>query len=81
MSTFEELQVAVASALAVRSRKLSKVHKSWSSDWRPRANDQERALEGILSRWSRLHLQPSAPSIPHWARVVGYGSFSLCVIH
>jgi hypothetical protein len=37
--------------------------------------------EGTLSRWSRLHLQTLAPTNHHWARVVGYGFFSLCVIH
>jgi hypothetical protein len=26
-------------------------------------------------------LQPLAPTNPHWARVVGYGLFSLCGIH
>jgi hypothetical protein len=40
-----------------------------------------RALEGTLSRLSRLHLQSLAPTNPHWAGVVGYGLFSLCVIH
>jgi hypothetical protein len=30
---------------------------------------------------SRLHLQSLVPTNPHWARVVGYGPFSLCVIH
>jgi hypothetical protein len=30
---------------------------------------------------SRLHLLSLAPTNPHWARVVGYGPFSLCVIH
>jgi hypothetical protein len=40
-----------------------------------------RASEGILSRWSRLHLQLLVPANPHWARVVGYGPLSLCVIH
>jgi hypothetical protein len=39
------------------------------------------ASEGTLSRWSRLHLQSLALANPHWARVVGYGPFSLCVIH
>jgi hypothetical protein len=39
-----------------------------------------RASEGTLSRWSRLHLQSLAPINPHWASVVDYGSFSLCVI-
>jgi hypothetical protein len=38
-------------------------------------------LEGMLSRWSRLHLQLLAPINPHWARMVGYGPISLCVIH
>jgi hypothetical protein len=40
-----------------------------------------RASEGTLSRWSRLHLQSLTPTNPHWARVVGYGPFSLWVIH
>jgi hypothetical protein len=40
-----------------------------------------RASEGTLSRWFRLHLQLLAPTILQWARVVGYGPFSLCVIH
>jgi hypothetical protein len=40
-----------------------------------------RALEGMLSRWSRLHLQSLAPTYPQWARVVVYGPFSLRVIH
>jgi hypothetical protein len=35
---------------------------------------------GTLSRWSKLHLQSLTPINPHWARVVGYGPFSLCVI-
>jgi hypothetical protein len=39
-----------------------------------------RVSEGTLSRWSRLLLQSVAPTNPHWARVVGYGPFSLCVI-
>jgi hypothetical protein len=37
--------------------------------------------EGTLSRWIRLHLQSLAPINPDWASVVGYGPFSLCVIH
>jgi hypothetical protein len=39
------------------------------------------AFEGTLSCWFRLHLQSLAPNNLHWARVVGYGSFSLCVFH
>jgi hypothetical protein len=30
---------------------------------------------------ARLHLQSLAPTNLHWARVVGYGLFFLCVIH
>jgi hypothetical protein len=40
-----------------------------------------RASEGFLSRWFQLHLQLLAPTNPHWARVVDYGPFFLCVIH
>jgi hypothetical protein len=40
-----------------------------------------RASEGTLSRWSRLHLQSLVPTNTHWARVVGYGLFSVCVIN
>jgi hypothetical protein len=39
-----------------------------------------RASEGTLSHWSQ-HLQSLAPTSPHWAHVVDYGPFSLCVIH
>jgi hypothetical protein len=39
-----------------------------------------RASEGTLSRWSWLHLQLFAPTNRHWARVVSYGAFTLCVI-
>jgi hypothetical protein len=39
------------------------------------------ASEGTLSHWSRLYLQSLTPTNPHWARVVGYGPFSLCIIH
>jgi hypothetical protein len=40
-----------------------------------------RASESTLSRWSRLYLQSLTPTNPHWARVVGYGPFSFCVIY
>jgi hypothetical protein len=54
-----------------------------SLDGWPKMNYLElvRASGGTLSRWSRLHLQLLTPTNPHWARVVCYGSFSLCVIH
>jgi hypothetical protein len=32
------------------------------------------------ARWSQLNSQSPAPTNPHWARVVDYGLFSLCVI-
>jgi hypothetical protein len=41
----------------------------------------DRALEGTLNRWSRLQLQSLAHTNPHWARVIAYGPFSLCVFH
>jgi hypothetical protein len=64
----------------VRSWKLSNVRQSL--DWWPNMCYVEllRASEGTLSRWSRVHLQSLAPTNPHWACVVGYGPFSLCVI-
>jgi hypothetical protein len=40
-----------------------------------------RDSEGTLSRWSRLHLLLLARTCPHWARVVGFTPFFLCVIH
>jgi hypothetical protein len=50
-------------------------------DQKPYHLELLRASEGTLSRWSRLHLQLLAPTNPHWASVVGYGPFSLWVIH
>jgi hypothetical protein len=65
----------------VRSRKLSNVYSviGW-------------VTKNLLSRAPPCfvrHAKPLvpaafamlAPTNPHWARVVGYGSFSLCVIH
>jgi hypothetical protein len=34
-----------------------------------------------LRHCERLHLQLWATTNSHWARVVGYGAFSLCIIH
>jgi hypothetical protein len=69
-------RLPVVSALGVRSRKLSNIvgPKNYYLELL-------RASEGSLSRWSRLYLQLLAPSNPHWARVVGYSPFSLCIIH
>jgi hypothetical protein len=67
----------------VRSRKLSNVALGKSLDGWPKIYYLEllRASKGTLIRWSRLHLQSLAPTNPHWPCVVGYGPFSLCVIH
>jgi hypothetical protein len=64
----------------VRSRKLSNIGQSL--DGRPKTYYLEllRASEVTLSCWSRLHLQSIAPNNPYWARLVGYGPFSLCAI-
>jgi hypothetical protein len=65
----------------VRSWKLSNAGQSLDG-W-PKIYYLEflRASDGTLSRWSRLHLQSLAPTNLHWARVVGYGPVSLCVIY
>jgi hypothetical protein len=65
----------------VRSRKLSNIGRS--SDGWPKIYYLEllHASEDTLNRWSRLYLHSLAPTYPHWACVVGYGSFSLWVIH
>jgi hypothetical protein len=60
----------------VRSRKFSNVGKLL--DVWPEIYYLEliRASEGTLSRWFQL-----APTNPHWACVLAYDLFSLCVIH
>jgi hypothetical protein len=66
----------------VRLRKLSKVGQSLDGLPKMYYLKLLRASEDTLIRWSQLHLQSLAPTNPpHWARVVGYGQFSLCVIH
>jgi hypothetical protein len=52
----------------------------WMGDQKIYYLELLRASEGTLSYWSRLYLQSLAPTNPHWARVVGYGPLSLCVI-
>jgi hypothetical protein len=46
---------------------------------------QDQSLDGkfIISSFGRhvKPLVPAAPTNPHWARVVGYDPFSLCVIY
>jgi hypothetical protein len=65
----------------MRLRKLSNIGRSLDG-W-PKIYYLEllHASEGTLSRWPRLHLQLLVPTKPHWARVMGYGTVSLCVIH
>jgi hypothetical protein len=61
-------------------RAIAEVKQLWSViGWATKC--YYRALEGKLSRWSRLNLQSLAPTNPHWARVVGYDPFSLCLVH
>jgi hypothetical protein len=63
------------------SRKLSNVGLSLDGWQKIYYLELLRVSEGTLSRWSRLHLQSLASTNRHWARVVGYGPFSLCEIH
>jgi hypothetical protein len=75
------LTVARGARWSCRLWKLSNVGQSLDG-W-PKVYYLEllRASGGTLSHWTRLHLQSLAPTNPHWARVVDYGPFSLCVIH
>jgi hypothetical protein len=76
----EELDGPAVSALR---RAIAEVKQRWSViGWVTKYYlDLLRASEGKLSRWPRLHLQSLAPTNPHWAHVVGYGPFFLCVFH
>jgi hypothetical protein len=78
----EDLDGPAVSAL---QRAIAEVKQRWSDIGWVTKNlyylELLRALEGMLSRWSRLRLQSLAPTNPHWARMVSYGSFSLFVIH
>jgi hypothetical protein len=79
----EELDSPVVSALGMRSRKLSNAlnGQSWDGVTKTLSSQAPPCFGRHLSRWSRLHLQSLAPTNTHWARVVGYGPFSLWVIH
>jgi hypothetical protein len=72
----EELNGAAVSALR---RAIAEVKQRWSVIGWVTKNLLSR--EGTLNRCSRLHLQSLAPTNSHWARVEGFGPFSLCVIH
>jgi hypothetical protein len=64
----------------VRSRKLSNVGQSLDGSPTIYYLELLHVSEGMLSCWSRLHLQSLTPTNSHWASVVVYGPFSLCVI-
>jgi hypothetical protein len=67
-------------AISALERAIAEVKQRWSViRWVTNYLELLRALEGTLSQ-SWLHLQSLTPTNPHWARVVGYGPFSLCVI-
>jgi hypothetical protein len=65
----------------IESRKLSIVGQSLDGRPKPSYHELLHASEGTLSRWSRLHMQSLAPTNLHWASVLVYSPFSLCVIH
>jgi hypothetical protein len=67
--SYEELD---SPAVNVFRRAIAEVKQRWSViGW---------VIKNLLSR-AGLHLQSLAPTNPHWACVVGYGPFSLCVIY
>jgi hypothetical protein len=76
----EELDGPAVSALRRVIAEVKSI-SHWMGDQKIHYLQLLRASEGTLSRWSRLHLQSLAPTNPHWARVVGYGPFSLCINH
>jgi hypothetical protein len=67
--------------ISALQRAIAEIKQRWSVDSWPKIYylGLLRASEGTLSLWSRLYLQSLAPTNPHWACVVGYGPFSLCV--
>jgi hypothetical protein len=81
MPIHDKLQELDVSALGARSRKLSNVGLSSDGWLKMDYLELLRAPEGAIGRWSWLHLQSLAPTNPYWARVVGYGPFSLCLNH
>jgi hypothetical protein len=65
----------------VRSRKLSNIGQLLDGCPKIYYLKLFRASKGTLSCWCWLHLQSLAPTNPHCARMVGYGLFSLYVVH
>jgi hypothetical protein len=71
-------------AVSVLRRAIAEVKQRWSVIGRVTKNVLSRAppcFGRTLNRWPRLNLQSLALINPHWARIVCYGPFSLCVIH
>jgi hypothetical protein len=77
---WEIFDVTMYLALIIRFCNVN-VCMSWDGWPKPYHLELLRASEGTLSRWTRLHLQSLAPTNPQRARVVGYGPFSLWLIH
>jgi hypothetical protein len=76
MDRHEEIDCSAVSALRCV---IAEVKQRWSFiGWVTKIYYLEllRALEGTLSCWSQLYLQALASTNPHWARVLGYVSFS-----
>jgi hypothetical protein len=73
--------MALQSDGPARLRKLSNFSRSLDGWPKIYYLELHRASEGTLNRGSRLHLQSLDPTNPHWARVVSYSPFSICIIH
>jgi hypothetical protein len=69
-------------AVSALPRAFAEVKQRWSVIGWVTKNSLSRAPP-CFGRYIKplVHLQSLAPTNPHWARVVGYGPFSLCVIH
>jgi hypothetical protein len=77
--SFEELDGSTVVRFSVPSRKFSDVGRLLDGCLKVYYLEFLYDMESTLSRW--LHLQSLAPTNPHWARVVGYCTFSLCNLY
>jgi hypothetical protein len=64
----------------VQSRKLRNVVSHWMGDQKFIISCFERRVKSLVLAAFAIVSTHQYPH-PHWARVVGYGTFSLCVIH
>jgi hypothetical protein len=81
---FEELDGPTVSALGVGSRKISTVCKGWSSDWWPKILSWappcvRRNIKALVSAAFAVVSIHSTINL-HWACMLGYGPFVVCVI-